>query len=87
MTSKSEAGQALSTITRDAGVLNTISTDGSLEQAGKDTDFIKAMKRFNIESRTIEPYTPRQNRAENIIGIIKGKVKRRRVKRNVPRRL
>ena len=87
MESKSEAGQALNALTRDIGVPNTIIRDGSLEQAGKATEFTKTMKRFNIESRTTEPYTPRQNRAENVIGIIKGKAKRRRVKRNVPRRL
>ena len=40
-----------------------------------------------IEVRTTEPYYPWQNKAEIFIEIIKGKARRRRVQRNLPRRV
>ena len=40
-----------------------------------------------MEVRTTEPYFPWQNKAENVIKIIKGKSKRRRVQRNILKRV
>ena len=40
-----------------------------------------------MEVRTIEPYSPREKKDESVIKIIKGKYKRRSVKRNVPKRV
>ena len=40
-----------------------------------------------MEVRTTELYSPWQKKAENVIKIIKVKAKRRRVQRNIPKRV
>ena len=86
MKSKAQAGEALHKVTKDVGVPNTIISDGAAEQTGPKTHFKQVMKKCHIDSRTTEPYSPWQNKAENSIGIIKGKAKRRRIRRQIPRR-
>ena len=39
-----------------------------------------------MKVQTTDPYSPWQNKAENVIMIIKGKAKRRRVQSNKPKR-
>ena len=87
MISKAEIGQALNILARDVGIPNMMIRDGSLEQKGDNTNFTKALKQLKIESRTTEPYTPSKNRAKDVIGIIKGKAKGRRIKINITKRL
>ena len=87
MRSKSEAGEALQRVAMDVGVPNTIINDGAPEETGLNTKFMEIVKRFHIDSRTTEPYSPWQSRAEKTIGIIKGKAKRRRIRRNIPKRV
>ena len=86
MKSKAQAGEAFHKATINVGVPNTIISDGAGEQTGGSTYFKEVVKRCHIDTRTTEPYSPWQNRAENAIGIIKGKSKRRRVRRRVPKR-
>ena len=73
-------------MTIDVGVPNCIISDGVKEESGDGTQFRQTLRRCHIDYRTTEPYSPWQNKAENIIGIIKGKAKRRRCRRRVPRR-
>ena len=40
-----------------------------------------------MKVQTTDPYSPWQNKAENVIMIIKGKAKRRIVQRNIPKRV
>ena len=40
-----------------------------------------------MEVRTTEPYPPRENKAVSVKNIIQGKSKRRRVQRNIPKRV
>ncbi len=87
MRSKAQAGEALSKVTKDVGVPNIIISDGAKEETGDNTKFVEMMKKCNIDGRTTEPYSPWQNKAENTIGIIKGKAKRRRIRRRVPKRV
>ena len=86
MRSKAQAGEALHKVTIDVGVPNTIISDSAGEQSGDKTHFKEVLKRCHIDSRNIEPYSPWQNKAENAIGIIKAKAKRRRIRRRVPKR-
>ena len=62
-----------------------------MENAPKKTDYNIEMKIVAIlermEVRTTEPYPPWQKNAEIVIKIIKGKVKRRKVHRNIPMRV
>ena len=84
MKSKSQAGEALSKVTMDIGIPNCIISDGAKEES--EGEFRNEINRCHIDYRNTEPYSPWQNKAENIIGIIKDKAKRRRVRRRVPRR-
>ena len=86
MRSKAQAGEALHKVTIDVGVPNTMINDGAGEQTGDNTYFKEVLKRCHIDSRNIEPYSPWQNQAENTIGIIKAKARRRRIRRRVPKR-
>ena len=86
MTSKKYAGEALHKVTIDVGVPNTLISDGAGEQTGDSTYFQEVVKRCHIDSRLTEAYSPWQNQAENTIGIIKSKAKRRRIRRRVPKR-
>lgn len=87
MRSKSLAGEALNIATRDVGIPNVIIRDGASEQVGPNSDFSKVVRNCRIDARNTEPYSPWQNKAEGMIGIIKGKAKRRRIRRNVPQRV
>ena len=86
MKTKASAGEALQKITKDVGVPNTLISDGAREQTGDATKFKEVTKKLYIDTRTIEPFSPWQNQAENVIGIIKSKAKRRRIRRQVPKR-
>ena len=86
MKSKSQAGEALNKVTLNVGVPNCIISDGTKEETEDNTGFAKVLKRYHIDNRTTEPYSPWQNKAENAIGIIKGKAKRRRIRRGVLKR-
>lgn len=85
MKSKSQASEALNKVTMDVGIPNCIISDGAREETGDSTNFRQTLKRCHIDYRTTEPYSPWQNKAENIIGIIKGKAQRRRIRRRVPK--
>ena len=71
MTSKAEAGDALSKFIQDVGIPEVVVVDGAQEQVGKGTKFNKTCKLYKIQQRQTEPYTPRQNRAEAAIGEMK----------------
>ena len=86
MKSKAQAGEALHKVTIDVDVPNTMISDGAREQTGDNTYFKEVIKNCHIDTRTIEPYSPWQNQAENTLGIIKAKCKRRRIRRRIPKR-
>ena len=61
--------------------------DNSPAQTGYNTE-MKILARLSImEFRTTEPHSPWQNKAESVINIIKGKSKRIRIQRNIPKRV
>lgn len=84
---KSEAGDAMNVMTRDIGVPREVFSDNAFEEIGSNTEFQKCLNRCIIDYRRTEPFSPWKNIAENIIGIIKQKTKRRRINRNIPKRL
>ena len=61
--------------------------DGALEQVGANSTFMHAIRKNNINWQTTEPYSPWQNRAEDAIREIKRRMKRRRVRDDIPKRL
>ena len=62
-----------------------------MDNAPKDTGYNKGMQRVAIlermEVRTTETYYLWENKSESVIKIIQGKAKRRRVQRNIPKRV
>jgi hypothetical protein len=87
MISKSEAGTALKAFAEDVGVPNRLTVDGASEQVGPKSAFYKQALFLQTKLMQTEPYTQRQNFAENTIGRLKRKFKQRMTKLNVPKRL
>eukprot|EP00978_Attheya_sp_CCMP212_P011675 scaffold28947_cov48-Attheya_sp.AAC.1 len=48
-----------------------LKSETAAEQMGHDTDFMKRIRRSQIEWKSTEPYTPWQNRAEDAIRELK----------------
>jgi len=72
MTSKSEAGDALSKFVEDVGIPDVVVVNGAQEQVGRNMEFSRTCKFYKIQQRQTEPYTPKQNRAEAAIGDYQG---------------
>jgi hypothetical protein len=70
---KSDAGSALQILVQQVGVLSRLMVDGSLEQTADNSEFMRRARMYDIEVRTTEPYTPRQNHAKGVIGILRRK--------------
>ncbi|GFH62123.1 hypothetical protein CTEN210_18599 [Chaetoceros tenuissimus] len=84
MQSKADAHEGLAAFGQDVGIPMEMISDNSKEQTAYGSDFMKILRKWRTSSRSIEPYSPWQNLAENVIGILKSKWKRRMVQRNVP---
>ena len=87
MRSKSEAGTTLDRINRDVGVANKIFMDNATRNTVYNTEIHRVTGLERMEVQTTEPYSPCQNKAENVIKIIKGKAKIRRFQRNIHKRV
>jgi hypothetical protein len=87
MTSKSHAGRALKDLIDEVGVPTQILADGAAELTKENTEFMQTVRRYHINLRHTEPYTPRQNFAERMIKELKRKWRHRMVIRSIPTRL
>ena len=86
MKAKSEAGEALSHFVEDTKrIPNPIVSDGALEERG--AAWKAAVKKYQINQRWTEPYSPWQNRAEDAIREIKKAIKRHTRRSGSPKRL
>ena len=54
MDTKSKAGDALKVFCREFGVPDHLTFDGSGEQTGKNTEFMKQIRKHNITSHVTE---------------------------------
>ena len=79
MQSKADAYEGLAAFGHDIGIPRDMVSDNSKEQTNHGTEFMKLLRKWRTISRSIEPYSPWQNLAENIIGILKSKWKQRMV--------
>ena len=59
MDTKSKAGDALRTFCQEFGVMDYLTFDGSKEQGGKKTEFMKQIRRNDIDYHVIEPAQPK----------------------------
>ena len=80
MKNKNEAGDGLQNFTDDLGTPVAIIRYNAGEQTGHNTEFMKFINKYHISDRTLEPYPPWNNLAENFIGEVKGKCSQRIVK-------
>ena len=71
----------------DVGTPQKLIFDGSQEQSGLDSNFMKTIRKNQIMWSNSEPYSQWQNQAELGVREAKGKVRRRRCRRNIPPRL
>ncbi len=71
MEQKSMAGQALRQFIRDFGVPEQLTSDGASEQTGPKTEFMRNVRKYEIEHHVSEPHRPQQNRAESVIREVK----------------
>ena len=65
---KSHCGDGLSEFNTDYGVPLKMTFDGSKEQTMPGTDFMKKIRKYDIEYHTSEPDRSNQNPAEGVIG-------------------
>ena len=75
--SKAEVGMALSAFARQVGIPNELRFDRAADHMGLHRNSQCAIRKFRIECINSETCSPCQNRADNLIGIIKGGWKRR----------
>ena len=61
--------------------------DNSPNKTGYNTELERVERLARMEVRTTEPYSPCQNKYESVIKITKGKYNRRRVHRNIHKRI
>ena len=87
MQSKSMAGEGLRQFVHDYGRPEHLTFDGSGEQCGKKTEFMKNIRKYSIDYKITEPDRPNHNFAEGVIRKIRKKWYRVMVKKSVPRRL
>jgi hypothetical protein len=87
MESKSLAGEGLRQFTHDYGRPEHLTFDGSKEQGGKKTEFMRNIRKYAIDYKITEPERPNHNFAEGVIREVRKKWFRIMVKKKVPKRL
>ena len=87
MEKKSQAGQALRQFIRDFGTPEQLTSDGAAEQTGPKTEFMKNVRKSEIDHHISEAYRPQQKRAEAAIREVKRRWFRQMSRRRVPKRL
>jgi hypothetical protein len=87
LTAKSGAGDALRQFINEFGRPERLTFDGSQEQCGRKTEFMKNVRKYSIDFHITEPYRPNHNFAEGVIREIRKKWFRIMVRKSVPQRL
>ena len=87
MNSKAKSGEALKVFCREFGVPYNLTFDGSKEQCGKGTTFMKEVRKHDINYHISEPNMHNQNPVEGVIREIRKKWFRTMVRKRVPKQL
>lgn len=85
MDKKGKAGEALKTFCQEFGVPEDLIFDGSKEQTGKGTEFMRQIRKNDINYHVTEPERHNQNPAEGTIREIRRKWFRTMVRKRVPK--
>ena len=87
METKSMAGEGLRQFIHEYGRPEHLTFDGSKEQNGKKTEFMKNIRKYSINHKVSEPERPNHNFAEGVIREVRKKWYRIMLKKKVPKRL
>ena len=87
MNKKGEAGDALRTFCLEFGVPEHLTFDGSKEQCGRKTEFMKQVRKNDIQHKVSEKGYHNQNPVEGVIRELRRKWYRVMVRKRVPPRL
>ena len=87
MDSKSKAGNALRLFCQEIGVPEKLTFDGSKEQTGKNTEFMKQVRRHDIDYHISEADLHNQNPVEGVIRELRRKWYRVMIRKRVPEAL
>lgn len=87
MKSKVEAGKTLKKFIQDVGIPNALTTDGSLEQTGINTEFQKLIRKYHIKEHQLEAETQKLNSSEDDVLETTRRWKQRIIKRRFPQRV
>jgi len=87
MDSKGKAGDALRLFCQEFGVPERLTFDGSREQTGKGTQFMKQIRRHDIDYHVTEPDQHNQNPVEGVIRELRRKWYRIMIRKRVPKEL
>ena len=80
-------GQTLKDFCHDFGIPAHLTFDGATAQVGKNTDFARAINKYEIKTHVSGPRRPNENPAESAIREIKKRWYRVMIKKQVPKRL
>jgi hypothetical protein len=73
MEHKSSAGEGLQQFVHDLGRPEKLTFDGSAEQCGKRTEFMKNVRKYSINHHVTESFRPNHNFVESVIREIRKK--------------
>jgi ribosomal protein L15 len=84
---KALAGEALQLMVDEVGIPDKMVFDGTKEQVGVKSEFMRTLKRYRVAHWQTEPYSPWQNRAEDQIREVQRQWKLMRQRMNIPPKL
>ena len=87
MSSKKQAGDSLRLFCQEFGVPERLTFDGSKEQTGKHTEFMKQIRTHDIDYHISEPDLHNQNPVEGTIRELRRKWYRVMVRKRIPKQL
>ena len=87
MDSKSKSGDALRLFCQEFGVPEKLIFDGSKEQSGKNTEFMKQVRKNDIDCHISEPDYHNQNPVEGVTREVRKKWFRTMMRKHVSRKL
>ena len=87
MDSKSKSGNALRLFCQEFGVPEKLVFNGSKEQCGKNTEFMKQVRKNDINYQISEPDYHNQNPVEGVIREVRKKWFRTMIRKRVPKKL
>ena len=78
-----QIGQSLNDFIYEWGIPESLTFDGAMAQTGRSTDFMKTIKKHNINWHVSQPRTPKENPAEGSIREVKKRYYRMKEKYGV----